>query len=315
MDSLEVVRERLSRLPRGNLTRKTIKGHTYTYLQWRGGGCVRSRVVAIDELASLKRPIAELDCLERRLSAMEGLGGGGGAFVLDVTTGTELGLLCESVSGWRERNICRDLRAFLSDAGPEVCILHGLRRIGKSTAMLQVIAGMDDAGRSDAAFVEVKVGDTLAALFKDMRCLQRLGYRYVFVDEVTLLEDFSEGAALLADIYARMGLRIVLSGADSLSFWFAEGTSLFDRAQTIHTTWIPYHEHASVLGTPSVDECICFGGPCTRVDVSPGHPSPTRSPPTRTWTLPLRTTSNGDWSITGMAGACATSPCSGTQAN
>jgi hypothetical protein len=55
MDNLEIVRERLSRLPRGNLTRKTIKGHTYTYLQWREDGYVRSRVVAIDELASLKR--------------------------------------------------------------------------------------------------------------------------------------------------------------------------------------------------------------------------------------------------------------------
>ncbi|MEE1158737.1 MAG: AAA family ATPase, partial [Atopobiaceae bacterium] len=260
MDSQTAIHERLEQLPQGNLTRKTIKGHTYTYLQWREDGKVRSRMVREEELPVVKRLIAKRNCLERRLEVMRGMGEGTEAFNLDVYTGEELNLMCEGVSAWRERRICEDVRVYLRSSEPRVCVMYGLRRTGKSTAMLQTIAQMNDEDRGDAAFIEVKVSDTLDALLKDMKVLSRLGYRFVFVDEVTLLEDFSEGAAPLADVYARLGMRIVLSGTDSLSFWFAEGTSLYDRTTTIHTTWIPYREHARVLGTKSVDEYIRYGG-------------------------------------------------------
>ena len=260
MNSPEDIRERIKQLPQGNLTRKTIKGHAYTYLQWREDGKVRSRVVREEELPTVRRLIAERNRLERRLDAMRGVGGEGELFNLDVYTGEELYLMCASVSSWKERRICDDVRAYLQSSEPRVCVMYGLRRTGKSTAMLQAIAKMDEEDRGDAAFIEVKVRDTLDALLKDMKVLSRLGYRYVFVDEVTLLEDFSEGAAPLADVYARLGMRVVLSGTDSLSFWFAEGTSLYDRTLTIHTTWIPYREHARVLGTTSIDEYIRYGG-------------------------------------------------------
>lgn len=264
MKELRGIRERMEQLPKGNLTRKTIKGHTYTYLQWREDGKVRSRVVREEELPSVKRLIAERNCLQRRFEVMRGMGETGDIFNLDVYTGEELNLMCASVSSWRERYFCEDVRTYLRSSEPRVCVMYGLRRTGKSTAMLQTIARMNDKDRGDAAFIEVKVRDTLEALLKDMKTLSRLGYRFVFVDEVTLLEDFSEGAAPLADIYARLGMRIVLSGTDSLSFWFAEGTSLYDRTTTIHTTWIPYHEHAQVLGTTSVDEYIRYGGTMQR---------------------------------------------------
>ena len=47
-------------------------------------------------------------------------------------------------------------------------------------------------------------------------------YKYVFIDEVTLIEDFIEGAALFSDIFAACGMKIVLSGTDSLGFFFSE---------------------------------------------------------------------------------------------
>ena len=51
---------------------------------------------------------------------------------------------------------------------------------------------------------------------------EKQGFRYVFIDEVTLLSDFIEGAALFSDIFASSGMKIVLSGTDSLGFLFAE---------------------------------------------------------------------------------------------
>ncbi|MCR5400649.1 MAG: ATP-binding protein, partial [Treponema sp.] len=43
-------------------------------------------------------------------------------------------------------------------------------------------------------------------------------------------------------------------------FYFAESEELYDRAVTVHTTFIPYKEHARLLGITSIDEYIRYGG-------------------------------------------------------
>ena len=94
----------------------------------------------------------------------------------------------------------------------------------------------------------------------DLDVLYRQGFRYIFIDEVTLMEDFIDSAALFSDIYAPMGMKIVLSGTDSLGFWFAESNELYDRVHLIHTTFIPYREYSRLLGIDGIDEYIRYGG-------------------------------------------------------
>lgn len=67
-------------------------------------------------------------------------------------------------------------------------------------------------------------------------------------------------AAVFSDTYAAAGMKIVLSGTDSLGFWFALDEELYDRARMIHTTVIPYAEFRRVLGIRDIDEYIRFGG-------------------------------------------------------
>ena len=74
------------------------------------------------------------------------------------------------------------------------------------------------------------------------------------------MEDFIDSAALLSDIYAMMGMRIVLSGMDSLGFWIARDNELYDREWMSHTTFIPYREYSRLLGIDSIDEYIRYGG-------------------------------------------------------
>ena len=105
-----------------------------------------------------------------------------------------------------------------------------------------------------------KGSDTMAAMNRDLGKLLDLGYEYVFIDEVTLMPDFIDSAALFSDIYAAQGMKIVLSGTDSLGFWFALHRELYDRAVTIHTTFIPFREHSRLLGIDSIDEYIRYGG-------------------------------------------------------
>ncbi|MBP5306199.1 MAG: hypothetical protein J6Z02_10140 [Lachnospiraceae bacterium] len=52
------------------------------------------------------------------------------------------------------------------------------------------------------------------------------------------MEDFVEGAAVFSGIYASSGMKIVLSGTDSLGFAFSKGEQLFDRCIMLHTTFI-----------------------------------------------------------------------------
>ena len=119
---------------------------------------------------------------------------------------------------------------------------------------------MSDAELSKAAFIQITAKDTLANVNRDLKTLEAQGFRYVFLDEVTLMEDFIEGAALFSDVFAACGMKIVLSGADSLGFLFTEDEQLYDRCILLHTTFIPYHDFETVLGIHGIDEYIRYGG-------------------------------------------------------
>ena len=118
----------------------------------------------------------------------------------------------------------------------------------------------EESSLGRTAFIQVMPQDTMADLNRDLRILERNGFRYIFVDEVTLIEDFIEGAALLSDIFAAGGMKIVLSGTDSLGFVFAEDEQLYDRCILAHTTFILYREFDKVLGIHGIDEYIRYGG-------------------------------------------------------
>ncbi len=127
-------------------------------------------------------------------------------------------------------------------------ILYGLRRTGKTTLIRQLLAGMTDAELAETAFIQIAETDTLAGVNRDLKYLEETGFRFVFFDEVTLMENFISGAALFSDVYAAGGMKIVLSGTDSLSFLFSEGEQLYDRCVMLHTTFISYREFERVVG-------------------------------------------------------------------
>lgn len=141
-----------------------------------------------------------------------------------------------------------------------VFILYGLRRTGKTTLIRQVISEMPEDMLNQTAFVQITPQIDLAKINLDMRRLKKQGCRYVFIDEVTLMDDFIEGAALFSDIFASSGMKVVLSGTDSLGFLFSEDQELYDRCFMLHTTFVPYREFENVLGIQGIDEYIRYGG-------------------------------------------------------
>ena len=254
---------RIDALPAGNITYKTINGKRYPYLQWQENGKQRGRRVKEAELEALQAGIAERKRLQALLKAAPQAAETTDDLHLTAFSriGKDLKAFIQPVLSFRKRDCFAQLHDYLhGDSTDKVFILYGLRRTGKTTMIRQAIAEMDDEMFSRTAFIQVTAANNLAQLNQDLRRLEKYGYRYVFLDEVTLMEDFIEGAALFSDVFAASGMKIVLSGTDSLGFVFTEDQQLYDRCILLHTTLIPYREFDRVLGIRGIDQYIRYGG-------------------------------------------------------
>lgn len=267
-DSYELMRQmegRIAALPAGYISRKTINGKTRYYRQWKENGKVKSQYLREEEAEEIGAQIEERRQLQKRLKELKkkfpGLKERGQKFETKVRTGSELAGMAASVKGLEKREIYHRIPQYLyGNVRTRVCVVYGLRRTGKTTMLLQAIADMSGEDFAKAAYIKLRTVDEMDQLTRDLDRLYQAGYRYIFLDEVTLMEDFIDSAALLSDIYVPMGMRIVLSGTDSLGFWFARDNELYDRERTFHTTFIPYREYSRILGIDSIDEYIRYGG-------------------------------------------------------
>lgn len=247
-------------LPTGGITYKKINGKEYAYYQWREDRKQRTRRIKDEELEQFSRQIErrkELQNLIKEIDSPKVTE----EFRCTLRTGKELDRFVQPVTKWVKRECYQQLRDYVyGDIHDRVYILYGLRRTGKTTLIRQLIAEMDSTMRSKAAFIQIQDNKTLDDVNRDLKVLEKKGYRYVFIDEVTLLDDFIEGAALFSDVFAASGMKIVLSGTDSLGFMFAEDEELYDRCIMCHTTFIPYREFERVLGIVGIDDFIRYGG-------------------------------------------------------
>ena len=179
-------------------------------------------------------------------------------FHTNVVTGTGLRALANSVAKYGKRDCFSILQKFVTGSyDGKICILYGLRRTGKTTLLLQMLSELPI---EKTAYIKVQTTDDMSRLTKDLKVLFELGYRYVFIDEITLLNDFIDTAAVLSDVFSMMGMKIVVSGTDSLGFAMANRDELYDRSVTIHTSFIPFREYARLLNIRSVDSYIEYGG-------------------------------------------------------
>lgn len=191
----------------------------------------------------------------KRLAELEG------KFETGVVIGKALTALSQGVDHWECRDCFGQLEEYLYNGKRDrVCLLFGLRRTGKTTMLRQAVARMIKEDRARSAYIKARRSDTMEMVNRDLKRLFHAGFQYVFLDEVTLMRDFIDSAALFSDVYASMGMKIVLSGTDSLGFWLAMDQELYDRVHPIHTTFIPYREYSRLLKINSIDEYIRYGG-------------------------------------------------------
>lgn len=259
----------IAELPPGYISKKTINGKIRQYYQWTEDGKKKSKYLNDESAIIMTEMIEKRRMLQQELKEAKAMLPKSPVqkklysplFKTEILTGDNLKLFSLRAAKLKSRPCLHIVQEFLNgDIDSRVLILYGLRRTGKTTLIQQSILNMNTEQLNKTAFIQVKQGDTLSAVNQDMKQLLNQGFRYVFLDEVTLMEDFIEGAALFSDIYAACGMKIVLSGTDSLGFLFSADEQLYDRCQMLHTTFIPYREFESVLGIRGIDEYIRYGG-------------------------------------------------------
>lgn len=133
-------------------------------------------------------------------------------------------------------------------------VLMGLQRTGKTTAMLQCARLF----LNDSVYIMVQGQDTWEKLWDEIEACAAKGKNVFFIDEISLLPEFITNAGNFSD--AARSMKFVFTGTASLSFAFAEQGPLVGRADYLDTTWIPWHEHSSLLGTVTIDNYIERGG-------------------------------------------------------
>ena len=270
LNRIAEIEEEIALLPEGNIATKTVKEKTYYYHRVIRNKKRTETYLRFEEVEELRRQIekrkqleAELRQLKKQLPRQKKVKSAEetGSFNTSVRIGARLASLIAGAKKYKKRDCITVLREYIfGDVQDKVFVLYGLRRTGKTTMVKQDLAELSEEEFAKAAFIQVRNGDTLADINKDLSLLEKKRYKYIFLDEVTLIEDFIEGAALFSDIYASSGMKIVLTGTDSLGFIFTKDGQLYDRCITLHTTFISYREFESVLGIKGVDEYIRYGG-------------------------------------------------------
>lgn len=179
-------------------------------------------------------------------------------FKTDVVLGDDLIKITKLVSSYKKRFCYKSLKDYMTNQYlGKVAILYGLRRTGKTTLLFQLLGELN---KNESAYIKVKPSNNMGDLISDINSLKSYGYKNILIDEVTLLDDFISASASLSDIYSMMGMKIVLSGTDSLGFALADRDELYDRNIMIHTSYISFKEFSYLLGIDDVDQYIEYGG-------------------------------------------------------
>ena len=269
MNAIAEIERDIAILPEGSITKKKIRDKEYYYHRITRNGKRVEKYIDFKDVAELKDRIDRRKKLEKDLKELkkqiipekattkeEYL-----EFKTTVRTGSRLRAQIAVTKKYKKRECIRELRDYVFGSQTDkVFVIYGLRRTGKTTMIRQILTELPETEFRKAAFIQVRSRDTLEDIDEDLRLLETKGFKYVFIDEVTLMEDFIEGAALFSDIYASSGMKIILSGTDSLGFAFSKEEQLYDRCIMMHTTFIPYREFEEVLGIKGIDEYIRYGG-------------------------------------------------------
>ena len=167
----------------------------------------------------------------------------------------------------KERFIFNELMEFLlnKENTTDICALYGIRRTGKTIMMHQAIRRLINDYNVDKEEISLititkSIGYTDRNLISDIRARANK-VKYFFIDEISYMNIETEDNMLnlLADEFAKQGIKIVITGTFSYAIKLLKNDILFDRVETIDTTYFSFKEAHDVFGM-SIETFITHGG-------------------------------------------------------
>ena len=199
LDIIERINElerEIALLPPGSIAVKKIKGKDYYYHRITQNQKRTETYVDFVQVEELRSQIEKRKELETELKKLKRLvpsqertkeEKATHQFSTYVRIGSQLKSLADPVKKYKRRECYSVLHDFVfGEQQDKVFILYGLRRTGKTTLIRQIILDMMPEQLNAAVFIQIKAKDTLSEINADLRYLKEQGYRYVFIDEVTL---------------------------------------------------------------------------------------------------------------------------------
>ena len=127
----------------------------------------------------------------------------------------------------------------------KVCVVKGIRRTGKTTALLQAVIALTQSGISPDNISYMVITED-ANTESVIQYMEECGSEYVFVDEVTRLPNLLNKLKRVSDIIA-VPKKIVLAGTDSYVWPLAVTDVLYGRTIPIDLTFFSLEEYCSVF--------------------------------------------------------------------
>ncbi len=188
--------EQIAALPQGNVTYKKINGKEQPYLQWTEKGKSKNKYIKVAERETVISQVALRRQLQEELKTLKAQTPvlktkvPKVSFETNVVTGSDLYAMTDGVRNWEKRDSFSQLQNYINGSGYDrVCLVYGLRRTGKTTMLRQALYEMSEEQFEKAAYIKARSIDTMATMNRDLKKLQDLGYKYIFIDEVETAEN------------------------------------------------------------------------------------------------------------------------------
>lgn len=157
-----------------------------------------------------------------------------------------------------KRDCITQVREYIKNPNNKVCTIYGLRRTGKTILMLQSLLELKSNNVAYITFTRKVNAVDLKSL---MDKLVENNIKYVYIDEITEMNNLLACASMLSDVYVGLGLRVIISGTNSYMLNIASKDVLYDRTVRISTSYISYKEYRKLLGDDiGILDYIRFGG-------------------------------------------------------
>ena len=186
-----------------------------------------------------------------------------------------------AIAGFEYRDAFNEMKETLCDTLHATCLV-GLRRTGKSIMLMQAKKYLIDSGIKEEEILHVSLSarhenmmlnrdnvdiakisnkniiypklNDLAELIEVENIDNKL--KFVFIDEVTLCEEFILNSKGLLDKLMLQGIKILLAGTESASFIIANNEALFARLKIIDISFISFGEYCRLkkLNVNTYDE-------------------------------------------------------------